>query len=112
MSEEKTFDSVFVTDDKWLMPVVKFRNEGYLQEVNRLFFHPLGMCLVATGLDHNEETGEVTEGANPRVYIRDYREEFNPYGWNPEYLESSKERFKANADRIASGMSPVQEIPE
>jgi hypothetical protein len=28
------------------MDIAEFRNEGYLQEVNRQFFHPLGLDLV------------------------------------------------------------------
>lgn len=37
------------------MNIKEFREEGYLQEVNRQFFHPLGLALE---LEQNEETGE------------------------------------------------------
>ena len=30
---------------KKTMDIKEFRSEGYLQEVNRRFFHPLGMAL-------------------------------------------------------------------
>lgn len=30
---------------KMLMPLNEFRDRGYLQEVNRQFFHPLGLAL-------------------------------------------------------------------
>lgn len=53
--------------DVKLMDIKEFREEGYLQEVNRQFFHPLGLAL-ATNID--DDTGEETLHG-----IWDYRED-------------------------------------
>jgi len=45
----------------------EFRDEGYLQEVNRQFLHPLGLALE---VQRDEESGEVSFG---RVW--DYRDD-------------------------------------
>ena len=47
--------------------IKEFREKGYLQEVNRLFFHPLGLALEVI---INKETGEETLGG-----IWDYRDD-------------------------------------
>jgi len=41
------------------MDVEEFLNEGYLHEVNRRFFHPLGLALVIR-CETDDETGEPT----------------------------------------------------
>lgn len=48
MSDEKEI--------KWL-DLNEFVSEGYLQEVNRRFFHPLGLAMSVT---RDDETGKVT----------------------------------------------------
>jgi len=40
------------------MDISKFVDEGYLQEVNRQFFHPKGMALVVSA-ETDDDTGEV-----------------------------------------------------
>ena len=35
--------------------IKEFREKGYLQEVNRLFFHPLGLAL-SVSVENGEET--------------------------------------------------------
>lgn len=52
------------------MDAKTFRNEGFLQELNRCFLHPMGMALE---IIVNDETGEETFG---RVW--DYR--YDPEG--------------------------------
>ena len=37
------------------MPIKEFREAGYLQEANRLFFHPLGLHLRVVPMDHDTE---------------------------------------------------------
>lgn len=42
------------------MAVVDFMDEGFLQEANRLFFHPLGLALsVVTEEDGSTRLGEI-----------------------------------------------------
>lgn len=54
-----------------------FREEGLLQEVNRRFFHPLGLALF---LDEDPDTGELAFGG-----VYDYRDDAEGvrYGWEP-----------------------------
>lgn len=47
--------------------IKEFREKGFLQEVNRKFFHPLGLALEVI---INDETGEETLGG-----IWDYRDD-------------------------------------
>lgn len=49
------------------LDIKEFREHGYLQEVNRQFFHPLGLALE---VNVDEKTGEETLGG-----IWDYRED-------------------------------------
>ena len=79
---------------KYLDPET-FRNEGYLQEANRLFFHPLGLAL-----EVNTETGVIK--------VWDYRDD--PEGIRFEELDrrkSDRVRFlaeeRAEARREALG---------
>jgi hypothetical protein len=64
------------------MDLNKFLNDGYLQEVNRQFFHPLGLALA---VEVNEETGKVTgipciwEDDDPEGYQFGYNEPDNPW---------------------------------
>lgn len=44
-----------MSDIRW-MDLNEFLNEGFLQEANRLFFHPLGLALAVTC----DEAGKVT----------------------------------------------------
>lgn len=43
------------------MDLNEFREAGYLREVNRLFFHPLGLAL---SVSVNDDTGKVTNLAS------------------------------------------------
>lgn len=68
-------------DIKW-MDLNEFLNDGYLQEVNRRFFHPLGLALSV----ETDEDGNVTGICG----VWDYREDpegmcfGNGYGDDPE----------------------------
>lgn len=54
------------TDIKW-MDLNEFLNDGYLQEVNRRFFHPLGLALAVSC----DKDGKVTDIAG----LWDYRDD-------------------------------------
>lgn len=64
------------------MDIKEFREKGFLQEVNRQFFHPLGLALE---VHINEDTGEETLGE-----IWDYRSD--PEGIIFDYSNSKPER--------------------
>lgn len=96
----------------------EFRNEGFLQEVNRQFFHPLGLAMAVFtdyGLD---------EDGCMAVQIYDERDD--PEGWffgegelsqekadNVAALRVSKIQLRNEIlQRTGLGRSPVQEINE
>jgi hypothetical protein len=62
------------------MSVREFRRLGYLQEVNRRFFHPLGLALEVMVGDYEEHFGGVKD-------LRDDPEGFVFGKVNPEYVE-------------------------
>lgn len=69
------------------MDIKEFREVGYLQEVNRQFFHPLGLALEVIV---NDETGEETLGG-----VWDFRDD-------PEGLRFAKgEIDPAKVERVA-----------
>lgn len=48
--------AVIPADAKDIMPVADFSSSGFLQEVNRLFFHPRGLALSVSTDDDGKET--------------------------------------------------------
>ena len=46
-----------MADEYKMLDLTEFRDAGFLLEVNRRFFHPLGLALAVT---RDEETGDVT----------------------------------------------------
>lgn len=71
------------------MNIIEFRTKGYLQEVNRRFFHPLGIALE---IILNDETGEEKLGG-----IWDYRSDEEGIYYNiKESDEERINRFKRN----------------
>jgi len=74
------------------MNLDEFQNEGYLQEVNRQFFHPLGLALeVITNLDGTKSLGG----------IWDYRENEKGLYYDIKHrtIEKKKE-MKEKANRV------------
>ena len=72
----------------------EFRENGYLQELNRKFLHPLGLSLsTAKDKDGNEELGP----------ILDYRNDDEGIYFNIKKSDNErKERFKKNKNFINS----------
>ena len=70
---------------KW-MSIEEFQSEGYLQEANRQFFHPLGLALAA-GFDPQNE----------RFYLElwDYRDDPEGMFFSVEELDNEEARRKA-----------------
>lgn len=77
--------------------IKEFREFGFLQELNRLFLHPMGMALeVAIEEDGSEHIGD----------IWDQRDD--PEGMHYDLANSSPERikhFQEKKDRVARFMS-------
>lgn len=70
------------------MDIKEFQEEGFLQEVNRQFFHPLGLALE---IIINDDTGEARLGG-----VWDYRDDpegmfFNNNMINEEKIKKIKE---------------------
>lgn len=69
--------------------IKEFREQGYLQELNRNFLHPLGLALeIVIDEDGNESLGGVW----------DYRDD--PEGMLYHDDIASSERFKENINRV------------
>ena len=100
------------------MDLNEFRDAGYLMEVNRVFFHPLGLALAVT---FDKDTGKVTalEGIldsrdDPEGFIFDELDEHDCE--RSEAIEAL--RYSKIAARSAIGitmygkrMMSVQQIP-
>ena len=68
------------------MDIAEFSKFGYLQEVNRFFFHPLGLCLVV----------EVDDDGEERLWgIKDERDDPAGCWFSDEYLASDVAHEKA-----------------
>lgn len=110
-----------------LMDLTEFRDLGFLQEVNRCFFHPLGLALAVEVEEHGPQAGKVID-----LYgIYDSRQD--PEGWLygdwPEDADlkvgnvaqgrraHARERAKLMADEerskgmVLSGIQPVGWLP-
>lgn len=72
----KEMPKTMANDIKYLS-VPEFIDEGYLQEANRQFFHPLGLALEA-----NPETGEIK--------VWDYRDDPEGILFSQEILHSEE----------------------
>lgn len=92
----------------------EFRNDGFLQEANRKFFHPLGLAI---SVIVDDETGEVT-GLGP---VWDYRDDaegmfYGPDMINPEKVEKieelrkSKVEFRKSIEDVVTDDEGVQQI--
>lgn len=73
-------------DVKW-MNIKEFREKGYLQEVNRIFFHPLGMAL---SVEIKEDGTESLKG------IWDYRDDPEGIIYTDEALNTQESMDKRN----------------
>lgn len=74
---------------KPLMPIEDFIAEGYMQEVNRRFLHPLGLALVGSVRDHGHE-----------LWVIDSRDEPGGICYQQHGEEYSETRRRA-ADEIS-----------
>jgi len=93
------------------MDIKEFREKGYLQEANRLFFHPLGLALEVV---IDEETGSEAIGG-----IWDYRED--PEGMVFDSVDGQKAVFvkseelsrkEAREALMGSNIQPVDWVYE
>ena len=101
MSDTGSGDSIKRID------IAEFRKFGYLQEVNRLFFHPLGLALEVV---IDRDTGEEWLGG-----IWDYRED--PFGMAYDSIDTEKinrvaaEREKRAVARESLFPGGIQGVP-
>ena len=92
------------------MDIKAFRNRGYLQEANRLFFHPLGLALEVIV---DEEDGSVKLGG-----IWDSRDDpegivFNEFdGLKQVFVERARQaRMKARLALTCCNADGIQTLP-
>jgi hypothetical protein len=87
-----------------------FRDDGYLQELNRRFLHPLGLALA---LEVDPETSE----PNGRIKVWDGRDDPEGYvfvGWTAgdrergaRIDEDLQRRLKIREERLGFGIQPL-----
>ncbi len=68
--------------------IKEFREKGYLQEANRLFFHPLGLAL--------EVIVDESDGSESLGGVWDYRGAPEGMVYGPEMLDSQSAQDKIN----------------
>ena len=88
------------------MDIVEFRDGGYLQEANRLFFHPLGLAV-----EIMQETDDETGLKSPWIIsgIWDVRDDPEGVQFNEEYMASDEAARKAqNVEREMRKRSEVR----
>lgn len=93
------------------MPLAEFRDFGYLQEINRLFLHPLGLAME---IYIDEETGE-----GGLTGIWDCRDDPEGIAYGPDMLDRDKAlrvqqarlSFVKERDRLFGGTGTVQQLP-
>lgn len=97
------------------IPIKEFREKGYLQELNRVFLHPLGLALqVNVNEDGTEQLGciwdyrEDTEGITYDLKNRDI-EGIKAFTTKANYI--NKQRQERYNDRIKHIGSWQEEIP-
>ena len=90
-----------MSDEIKRIDIKEFRAKGFLQEANRLFFHPLGLALEVV---IDKETGEEHLGG-----VWDYRDSPEGVLFHDSMLT---EEFKAKAERIAKLFEKKQKSRE
>lgn len=88
------------------MDAKEFRERGYLQEVNRQFFHPLGLALEV--IVDRDESGEITQTRFGGVW--DYRDD--PEGmrfaeFSPEEVERGERVMDEQRTKISSRVAAL-----
>lgn len=100
------------------MDVAEFRRLGYLQEVNRRFFHPLGLALAVTGHDGIETLGPVLDGRDdPEGYRFEYSSWPDPSTVRREHVERAawvdcewERRRAARAKALGYMIQPAEDV--
>lgn len=80
------------------MPIKEFREEGYLQEVNRKFFHPLGLALVTKledGIETIEGIHDARDNKTGLVFAKfSIEDKIKAKNVNSKYMQKMKARIK------------------
>lgn len=86
-----------------MMDIAEFRSKGYLQEVNRLLLHPLGLALQVT---IDDENNEVISGI---IDCRDDDEGIifatigEPHASKAAFIAEERERRREKRSKLFSG---------
>ena len=96
-----------MTDDIKELSVTEFREEGYLQELNRRFLHPLGLALeVAINEDGTERLGRIWDyREDPEGIFFHESVDLNDKAKN--IYEKATERAEARAEALGYWVQPV-----
>lgn len=80
------------------MDIAEFRSEGYLQELNRLLLHPLGLALATETDDHgNERLHGIWDYRNDPEGIRFVQTDLQPHADHVKALWDQREPDRVHA---------------
>jgi hypothetical protein len=93
--------------------IKEFREEGYLQEANRLFFHPLGLALeVIVDENGNEKLGGVFDARRDKEGFLFSKEDIKSSDFKAKSI-NIKRKFKTYRNfRASNGKCDIRGIQE
>jgi hypothetical protein len=95
-----------------MMDIAEFREKGYLQEINRLLLHPLGLALQATiDADGNETLTGVVDCRDDDEGII-FATVGEPHASKAAFIAEERERRREKRSKLFSGeiVQPVTKV--
>jgi hypothetical protein len=96
------------------MPISEFRSDGYLQELNRLFLHPLGLALEVTVMDAETDDARLIEQIAPIIagLLDDAKADADPEHAAREIARAIVADFWPRGSEHISGVWDYRDDPE
>lgn len=96
------------------MSVKEFRENGYLQELNRQFLHPLGLALEINIVDGEEYISGIWDYRNDKIGIiydleNSNRERIERFQKNAAFVEEQKQKISPNRIQLFGDI--IEPIP-
>lgn len=98
-----------------LLKISELRDGGYLQEVNRRFFHPLGLALGVT--IEADDDGKPIHDVDAELFVYDVRDDPEGMCFGSDELapkahlvdQAEKQRRPAREDALGYWVQPIEE---
>ena len=94
--------------------IKEFREKGYLQEVNRRFFHPLGLALEIVSEHGYEKLGGIWDFRNDEEGIyydikNSDSERIDRFNKNKDFIDSEiTKNFKIREEKLGFNIEPIR----